>query len=68
MEIEGGADADEDGRGEPLAVGSHPLFLLGAAQAHEDDVGPGRVDLADLFGLLLGRQRPEGGSACSGHL
>ena len=60
MDVEGRADADHH-RGLDLAqVGGHPALLLGRAQAHPDDVGPGLIDhLHDPRVFFLG-ERPEG--------
>src|SRR3712207_5658825 len=45
VEVERGADADEDRRVEPRAHPGHPLLLLGHADADPHDLRAGRVDL-----------------------
>ena len=44
VKIEGGTDADENGRGEQMLVIAHPSLLLGSAEADPDDVGIRLVD------------------------
>ena len=62
VEVERGADADEDRRVEAVAHRGHPLLLLGHADADPDDVGAGAVDLVgDRVLLVVGRAARNGG-------
>src|SRR3954469_21363132 len=53
MEVEGGADADQDRRSQARAHAGHPLLLLRDADADPDDVRAGGVD-SGRDGLVLG--------------
>jgi hypothetical protein len=61
VEVEGGADADEDGGVDAVAHGGHPLLLLGHADPDPDDVRVRGVDVADDALGLLRAQRTERG-------
>src|SRR3954469_18224709 len=53
VEVERGADADQDRCVEAVAERRHPLLLLGHADADPYDVGLRLVDLLDDRALLL---------------
>ena len=59
MEVERGADADQQRRREARAHPQHPLLLLGLSGADPHDRGARRVDRGDHALLLLGAQRAE---------
>jgi len=60
VEIEGCTDADHGDAGETGAVFGHPPFLLGRADADEDEVGVGMQDELTDAGVLGCRERAEG--------
>jgi len=66
VEVEGGADANEDGNGELVAMIEHPALLLGSAEADPDDVGMGGVNHGADFGVFLGGERAIRGTEGAG--
>ena len=66
VEVEGGADADQDRRVEPVAHRGHPLLLQRHAEADPDDVGAGGVELGGDRGGLVVVERAERAVADAG--
>jgi hypothetical protein len=60
VEVEGGADPDQDRRVQPVAVLGHPAVLLGGTETDPDEVRACRVDPVDdrrILGLAQGPVR-----------